>query len=73
MGIISRERWRSNGSHEGHSQKSIEEKIEEYIANQRCVLWGQTYDIYSKEGRKQAKEFILDLLIDLEVTKEEVV
>ena len=51
---------------------SIEDVIGEYIDNQRVVLWGQYFDIQSKEGRRGAKEFILDLLIDLGITNEQV-
>jgi hypothetical protein len=46
--------------------------IDEYLNQQHCVLWGQFFDIQSKEGRRQASEFILDLLIDLGITKEDV-
>lgn len=46
----------------------MEQIISDYIDNQRCVLWGQYFDINTKEGNKQSKEFILDLLIDLGVT-----
>lgn len=45
----------------------VEEKIEEYLKNQHCVLWGESYDIMSTEGFRQAKEFILDIMIDLGV------
>lgn len=45
----------------------MEDKIDKYLNNQHCVLWGRFFDIESSEGRKQAKEFILDLLIDLEM------
>lgn len=48
----------------------IEARIDEYLSSQYYVLWGQFFDIESKEGRRGAKEFILDLLIDLEITKE---
>lgn len=50
----------------------VEKRIEEYINTRRCVLWSQFFDVYSKEGRRQAKEFILDLLIDLGLTHEEI-
>ena len=46
----------------------LEKIISDYIDNQRCVLWGQYFDINTKEGNKQSKEFILDLLIDLGFT-----
>jgi hypothetical protein len=49
---------------------SMEERIEKYIEGQRTVLWGQFYDIQSKEGKRGAKNFILDLLIDLDITYE---
>lgn len=49
---------------------SIEERITEYLDTQGCVLWGQFFDIQSKEGRRQASEFILDILIDLQLTNE---
>jgi len=49
---------------------SDDERIEQYLNNQHTVLWGRFFDIQSKEGRKQAKEFILDLLIDMEYTNE---
>lgn len=50
----------------------VEDKIKQYIDTQGCVLWGRFFDIQSKEGRRQAKEFILDLLIDLGLTNEQV-
>ena len=50
----------------------IEKRISEYIDNQHIVLWGQFFDIESKEGNRRAKEFILDLLIDLGITNEQV-
>lgn len=49
---------------------SIEERVSNYLDTQGCVLWGQFFDIQSKEGRKQASEFILDILIDLGITRE---
>ncbi len=49
---------------------SDEERIGKYLNEQHSVLWGRFFDIQSKEGRHQAKEFILDLLIDLEYTNE---
>lgn len=51
---------------------SIEDLIGDYIDNQKVVLWGQYFDVQSKEGRRGAKEFILDLLIDLGITKESI-
>lgn len=48
----------------------IEERITNYLDTQGCVLWGQFFDIQSKEGRRQASGFILDLLIDLGITRE---
>lgn len=52
--------------------ESMEARIDKYIDNQRTVLWGRFFDINTSEGRKQAREFILDLLIDLEITHENV-
>lgn len=49
---------------------SAEERIEEYLDKQGCVLWGRFFDIQTKEGYKQAKEFILDVLIDLGISYE---
>lgn len=49
---------------------SDEERIDKYLSNQHTVLWGRFFDIQSKEGRKDASEFILDLLIDLGYTNE---
>lgn len=46
----------------------MEQIISDYIDNQRCVLWGQFFDIQSKEGNKRAKEFVLDIIIDLGIT-----
>lgn len=51
---------------------TTEERIGEYIDNQRCVLWGEFFDIQSKEGSRRAQEFILDLLIDLGITSESI-
>lgn len=51
---------------------SIEERISEYLDTQGCVLWGQFFDIQSKEGRRQAQGFILDILIDLGITRENI-
>jgi hypothetical protein len=48
----------------------IEDKIKDYLDNQGVVLWGQFFDIRSKEGYRMAREFILDLLIDLGFTNE---
>lgn len=47
-----------------------EERINQYLDSQKFVLWGRFYDIQSKEGRRGAKEFILDLLIDLGYSSE---
>jgi hypothetical protein len=44
----------------------LENHIEQYLDKQGTVLWSQTFDLLSTRGRRQAKEFILDLLIDLE-------
>lgn len=48
----------------------VDQLIDDYLETQRVVLWGQFFDIQSKEGRKKAKNFILDLLIDLNMTNE---
>ena len=49
---------------------AIEDTIGEYLDKQGCVLWGSFFDIQSERGYHLAKEFILDLLIDLGVTSE---
>lgn len=44
--------------------------IDKYLDRQGTVLWGEFFEIESKKGRRRAKEFILDLLIDLGVSHE---
>lgn len=51
---------------------NIESKIDDYLERQGTVLWGEYFEIESTKGRRRAKEFILDLLIDLELTNESV-
>jgi hypothetical protein len=51
---------------------SMEERIDKYLTGQRTVLWGRYFDLDESHGQSQAREFILDLLIDLGVTYEDV-
>ena len=51
---------------------NIEERIDKYLEGQHATLWGQFFEIHSTKGRKQAKEFLLDILIDMGITHEDI-
>jgi hypothetical protein len=70
VGVILRKFGDKRRSDEPIEEESIEDKIRNYIENQHTVLWGQFFDIQGKEGKRQAQEFILDILIDLGITNE---
>lgn len=44
----------------------LEKHIENYLLNLHSTLWGQFFDIRNGD-LKAAREFIIDLLIDLEM------
>lgn len=71
MRFFSKTPEQSTTDHFG-SNGDYEKRIKQYLDSQHCVLWGQFYDIESKEGRRGAENFILDLLIDLGITREKV-
>lgn len=48
----------------------IEKKIEEYLNSKNCVLWGRSFSLHDKKDIKRAKEWLLDLIIDLGLTEE---
>lgn len=46
----------------------LEKHVDDYLNSQHCNLWGKFFAI--KDGdHDQAREFIIDLLIDLEMVE----
>lgn len=48
----------------------IEKKIEEYLNSKHCVLWGRSFSLRDKKDMDQAKEWLLDLIIDLDLDEQ---
>jgi hypothetical protein len=45
-------------------REKILDNIEQYLLNKKVTLW-QSWDIHNEERRRQAAEFILDLVDDV--------
>ena len=45
-------------------REKILDDIEQYLLNKKVTLW-QSWDIHNEERRRQAAEFILDLVDDV--------
>lgn len=41
-------------------REELEEACDQYLAALRCVLWGQPFEVVSKEGRKEAVRWLAD-------------
>lgn len=45
----------------------LEERIKEFLRNQHTVLWGRSYTLRDEKDFYQAKEWLLDVIIDLDL------
>jgi hypothetical protein len=38
---------------------------DEYLGSLHCGIWGQAFDLFQKDSRRNASEFVADLVLDI--------